>query len=675
MSDWFWKKLNYLTGLGAIAVLFSLIVFASRIEIKDLDLWLHIGTGRYIAENHTIPQTDVLSCTVAGKPWINHEWLFQIIVYSLFERFGADGLIQLQSGVVLITFILLLFLGYRGEKQSGRIFILLLVFLIYQTRFTLRPDIFSLLFLILYIYFLTFLLHRWWAFIPVFIVQVLWTNMHGFFILGPLVAGISLLTEFLKRQLWLPRRFKGDLLSLPEYQRLKQIFGIVLLACLINPYFIKGALYPAGVLFSLSGESKIFFQYISELQRPLTLSNLFNLGSYLQYKLLIVISLLSFFIHYRKINIGLLLFWIVFLWISLMAVRNLVFFAAAAYIVFIFNTQNMSFKKILPLPLRKERGQQILAIGLNIFLMIWMGDYLGQLSLRGYFDFDKFERKSEYGGISLRSFPNKAVDFLARNDIKGNFFNDFNSGAYLVGRRSPDVKVFIDGRTEVYGAKFFEYYRRVWQGNEKLLNEVIDHYQLTGAFLHSVYSPVPRETLKYFYENQEWALVYFDYDAAIFLKDVPRNKEVINQYHIDLSRWETPDADLLKFGVKNLTPYQYINRAYVLFHLKFYDQAQVEIEEALRTVPAYTEAYQLLGKVLLEQKKYNEAFENLRKAKILDPYDMETRYCLAQVFYDLNILKDAENQCQYILSQDPQNAKARSLLSLIDGKKRNFYHE
>ncbi len=675
MSNWFWKKLNYLVGLGTIAVLFSLIIFASQIEIKDLDLWLHIGTGRYIVQNHQIPHVDVLSCTIAGKPWINHEWLFQIIVYFLFERFGPDGLIQLQMVVILVTFALLLCLGYQKEKQSGRIFFLLLVFLIYQDRFTLRPDIFSLLFLTLYIYFLTFLLHRWWVLLLAFVVQVLWTNTHGFFILGPLIVGVSLLTEFLKRQPWLPDRFKADPLSIPEYKRLKQILGIVLLACLINPYFIEGALYPAGVLFSLSGDSKIFFQYITELRKPMELSNVLDMGIYPEYKLLIIVSLLSFFLNYRKINMGLLLFWFIFLWISLMAVRNMIFFAIAAYVVTIFNTQNVSWKKVLPFPLKKQNLSFIFIIGLNIFLITWMVDYLEQLSVRGYFDFDKFERKSEYGGLSLRSFPAKAVDFLIANNIKGHFLNDFNSGAYLVGRASPDIKVFIDGRTEVYGAKFFEYYRKVWQGDEKLLKEAMDHYQLTGAFLHSVYSPAPRETLKSFYENKEWDLVYFDYDAAIFLKDIPINEEVIKQYRIDLSRWEPLEVGLLKFGVKNLTPYPYINRAYVLFNLKFYDQAKAEIEQALKIVPAYTEAYQLLGRVLLEKGEYEEAFENLRKAKILDPYDMETRYYLAQVFYELNILEEAEDQCRRVLNENPKNEKARALVSLINNKKRNFPHE
>ena len=669
MSNWFWKNLNYLFGLGAIGTLFVLIFFAAQIEIKDLDLWLHIGTGRYIVENQSIPKVDVLSCAMADKPWINHEWFFQVIVYFLFEHFGADGLIQLQASVVILTFVLLLFLGYQREKQTGRVFVLLLVFLIYQARFTLRPDIFSLLFFTLYIYFLTFLLKRGWMLIFVFLIQVLWTNMHGFFILGPLIVGINLCAEYFKRRQGWPERLAANQVSSLEYKHLKWSLGGALLACFINPYTIQGALYPAGVLFSLSGESKIFFQYIAELKRPLVLGNLLDASHYPVYKLLIIISLFSFLNNCRKINIGLLLFWFIFLGISLIAIRNLVFFALAAYFVFIFNAQNISLKKFYSLGLKKDRVVYILSLGLNIILILWMVNYLEQISSRGYFDFDRLERKSEYGGISLRNFPTKAVDFLTKNKVKGNFLNDFNSGAYLVGRCSPSIKVFIDGRTEVYGPQFFEYYRKIWQGGKNLLKEAIDRYQLTGAFLHALHNPLPSQPLRNFYENKEWVLVYFDYDAVIFLKDIALNREVINRHRIDLSQMEPRRVNLLELGVKNVTPYQQVNRAYVLFNLGLYDQAKIEIEEALRVIPDYTEAYKLLGRILFQRREYPLAFENLRKAKILNPADMETHYFLAQVFYELNAFEQSEKECQRILSENPQNAKALFLLSLIYAKK------
>ena len=58
------------------------------------------------------------------------------------------------------------------------------------------------------------------------------------------------------------------------------------------------------------------------------------------------------------------------------------------------------------------------------------------------------QAKVEDENAAIKTLQEKE-DFLVANKVKGNFFNDFNSGAYLVGRCSPNIKVFIDGRTEV----------------------------------------------------------------------------------------------------------------------------------------------------------------------------------------------------------------------------------
>ena len=67
------------------------------IEIKDLDIWLHLATGRYIFETFSIPKIDILSCTIANQPWINHEWLFQMIIFLFHQWGGFEGLINLQA--------------------------------------------------------------------------------------------------------------------------------------------------------------------------------------------------------------------------------------------------------------------------------------------------------------------------------------------------------------------------------------------------------------------------------------------------------------------------------------------------------------------------------------------------------------------------------------------------
>jgi len=249
MSDWFWKKLSLYIGWLALVILFALTILAASIEIKDLDIWLHLASGRYILENFTIPKTDIFSATVYGKPWINHEWLFQVCLYTVYALNGVDGLITLQVIFVGATFLTLLFLGYNRERQVVLIATLFLVVLVYQLRFFLRPDIFSLLFFILFIGVLALKLHSKTSLGILFLLQVLWTNVHGFFFLGPALVLLSILTEWIKRNFKLPYEMnKIGRLEDGEYKNLKQILLIVMVACFINPYFIEGAIYPFKVL-------------------------------------------------------------------------------------------------------------------------------------------------------------------------------------------------------------------------------------------------------------------------------------------------------------------------------------------------------------------------------------------------------------------------------------------
>jgi len=129
MGNKFWEKCSHFIGILPIGALFGLVVFVANIEIQDYDLWLHLAMGKYIVTNAMIPLEDVLSASIIGKVWINHEWLFQVLVFKIFEAWGPDGLIKMQVVVVTLTMLILLVLGYNRDRQLVTTFGLLLVFL------------------------------------------------------------------------------------------------------------------------------------------------------------------------------------------------------------------------------------------------------------------------------------------------------------------------------------------------------------------------------------------------------------------------------------------------------------------------------------------------------------------------------------------------------------------
>src|SRR3989338_7492192 len=310
MSENFWKKFSYWAGLPPLGAIFGLVYYLAHLEIKDLDLWLHIGVGRFIVTNGVVPHFDVLSCAIAGTPWVNHEWLFQVIVYNIFERWGPDGFIPIQAAIGMVTMLLLLFLGDNKDKLLMLIFVLYCVSMVYQQRFTIRPDLYSLFFFTFYIFVLSLHIDKKWSVPALVVAQILWSNIHGFFFFGPLFVLIGLVSEWLKRHARLPYQWnKSGRLNDEEYKRLKAILVFVVLSCLVNPYTFEGAWYPLRVFLSLSGENKVFFEHIQELQRPLSWGTLFTGNEFSFYKILILLSVVTFIFNRRQIDISALLFW------------------------------------------------------------------------------------------------------------------------------------------------------------------------------------------------------------------------------------------------------------------------------------------------------------------------------------------------------------------------------
>ncbi|MBI3601395.1 MAG: tetratricopeptide repeat protein [Candidatus Omnitrophica bacterium] len=673
MSDRFWRRLSYITGIMAIGVVFGLMAFLASIEIKDLDLWLHLKMGQYISEHKIVPTFDILSCSIAGKPWVNHEWLFQAIIYQIFHLWSFDGLINMQIVVVFITLFILLVLGYSKERQWLTAFSLLVVLLVYQSRFTIRPDIFSLLFFVSFIWILSWFIDRRWSVWALVVIQVLWSNMHGFFFFGPVLVLVACFSEFLKRHVSLPWQWnKTGRLQDEEYVRLQKLLLLLILASFINPLTFKGAWYPVGVLFNLGGSSKIFFQHITELQKPITAATIWTVQNGF-YKAMIIISGISFILNRRQLDISSIFIWVIFLLFSLAALRNMVFFAVASYLVLMANVASIHWQGIIPLRFSHHKFKYITGILFKGLLIFWMMDTGLKIATNGYFDFDTYERKSEFGGVSKHSFPYHAVNFLVKNQIKGNFFNDFNSGAYLVGRCFPNIKVYMDGRTEEYGPDFFEHYQKIWRdGDQKMFLADAAKYNITGAFLNNNNQQVPPHVLKMFYQLPDWKVVYFDYDAVIFLKNTALNKPWIDRLAVDLKKWRPQGMDLQRLGTKRINPMPFTNRAYLLETLGLYDAVFKEIDEALKISVDDFDSYKLLGKIYGAKGNHRRAFECFRIATILRPYDIQTRLNLALAYENLKDFKGAVGQYQRVIEMDPRSSKGYFGLArayALDGKR------
>ena len=84
--------------VGVLAL--GLFTMAGR-GVIDPDVWWHLRTGQLMMQNHALFHTDPYSFTRFGEPWVNHEWLSQILLFNLLYRVSGFGGLIVGFGIVI----------------------------------------------------------------------------------------------------------------------------------------------------------------------------------------------------------------------------------------------------------------------------------------------------------------------------------------------------------------------------------------------------------------------------------------------------------------------------------------------------------------------------------------------------------------------------------------------
>lgn len=135
------KLLNYFL-FGLFGALIVMLCF-SQLSGDD-DFFWHLATGRFIAETHIVPSSDVFGFATAGEKWIPFEWCWDVVTYLLFNAFGYTGVYVLMIVILLITFLSLgTTLKNLEVSPALSVFFLLLILIGVMYRFTIRPHLVS----------------------------------------------------------------------------------------------------------------------------------------------------------------------------------------------------------------------------------------------------------------------------------------------------------------------------------------------------------------------------------------------------------------------------------------------------------------------------------------------------------------------------------------------------
>jgi hypothetical protein len=201
--------------------------------LPNLDLYWLLAVGRRIAETHAYIYRDPFTFTVPGTPWSPLSYLSGIVFYALFKMGGMTAIAVLRVVLVgLLTWIMFRTLKRIGVAWAIAAPLVLVALICSHSRLTDRGQIFEYVFIVwLMGFLLTSHERRGISFFVVpLVVQLAWVQLHSSFLLGPVLAAIFFLSEWIAPKLHVTRA-----LSRHDWKRAALLVALMALVCVINP--------------------------------------------------------------------------------------------------------------------------------------------------------------------------------------------------------------------------------------------------------------------------------------------------------------------------------------------------------------------------------------------------------------------------------------------------------
>jgi hypothetical protein len=395
---------------------FSIFFVWNFMSSTDFDFWWHITAGEQIVNTHTIPTVDQWTYTIAGQPWIAHEWLAEIVMYLLYSSLGFGAITMLFSLVGTAAYVLLYFL-LRKIGINGTIALLVIIWSHVMQPFAVgsRPATFTVLFFAVFV----FILYRYkerqasplWL-LP--ILMVVWSNLHAGYVAGLLLLAAITVGE------WVNGKLGHSIASIRPL-----VFASVasVLAMLINPNGFNVILYPlskvggnASMSIITEWASNDFHNWWNWLFAAMVLALVFiGRDRFDCTEFLIIFGFALLALYSRR-------------HVPICTIAVMPFLAQRIKDKIPWMRGNNSIPRVSYTALSLVAPIVILVVGLNL---------------------PTFKQGFSVGTSIHTPIPQGAVEYLIKNRPEGRLFTSYNWGGYLINK-APEYPVFIDSRGDCF---------------------------------------------------------------------------------------------------------------------------------------------------------------------------------------------------------------------------------
>lgn len=447
------RSIQWRTAL-LLAPLLLLIFAQPFFRPTDPDYWTHARTGAWILAHHAIPRVDPFSFSVAGTPWVTHEWLAEVIMAETARFFGYAGN-AVVYGLVSAASLLVLYLASRrrGVGSLASAIILIWGYLMAPGLFVVVPQVLSILFLALCAYIL--IQYRsgktravW--FLPPLL--GLWGNLHGGFAVGFGLIGLTIVGETLARRLGQQSAPAGPLIG---------SFAASLLTTLLNP---NG---PGVLAYALTegGPFSPAAHYVTNFQPPN-----FHDPIFVPFLIAVILSL-TLGLQSGSLRPTDTLWALAFSLLGLQSARHV-----ALYAVVVLPILGQRLAELFPASQNSvsilHRPRFIAATWIVVAATL-ASNFLPARQTSFQFGWEP-----DPGTF----YPVAGVRYLETHPAARRVFSEYAWGGYLIYQLYPTHRVFIDGRIDIYGSLFIEQFLNTVQGGPHW-NDLLDRYDIQTVLI------------------------------------------------------------------------------------------------------------------------------------------------------------------------------------------------
>lgn len=468
--------------------------------ITDSDIWFHLLYGKIFLKNLSmVIDHTMFSWSPTTNEAIYHSWLGSIIYYLSYLMGGINSFLVIRFIMIISFNVLALYYLYKLDLIRNYLAWFLLiscqVFLIHVGQD--KPAVISFFLLTFVVFYYWYLVNKksfnfkYFYLFP--IIMLIWVNTHGGFIFGVAFFIMILLGEIFNSLFSKKNTFDKSII--------KHFYVSIFLSfvvCLFTPYGYKYLIYLFNTFVLGYGDPLILLsinEYSETLPTKPILDHIIYYTIFFFLFGLIFFSLLNRNIHFSIIFTNL-----VFIYLFMKYLRATFFLAPVLFFSTIYLLKNSAINNFF-------HKRYIF----NIFLILSVIFCTHNTIFYFYRTFCVLS----FQGLSL----DKGIGYFEReagiilNNLKNyRLCNDYISGAYILWKGWPEIKVMMDARQFPYKDWYREYLLDFFGANN--LKDFLEKYRcevVLASYNSRVIAPLIMDP--------QWNIVHIGHRGVLFKKN------------------------------------------------------------------------------------------------------------------------------------------------------------